>query len=275
MSLVVQLLTETDLSLVLDLSHMHTPEEQVLYTTGLLRQAIEVHRRFGKPHWLLVDEAQDLLGGQENPARLPLLQSLQVPGVCLVTWRPSCLDDALLDKIDGLVLTRQRLKQETECLSRLLANRGIDVTGLAERLGGLGEGQALVWGLAPSPDDVLMPLRFGAGPRIFPSMHHLHQHLEQGVASARRFYFRDKKGHTLPAGNLGELIDRARTLDLTTLTYHFRRGDFGRWVRDVLHDEILARWLDRLQTVDLSGEELRLALLEVLEQRYRILERLI
>jgi hypothetical protein len=172
-------------------------------------------------------------------------------------------------------LTRQSLKKEIECLDRLLANRGIDVTGLTERLGGLGEGQALEWGLAPSPDETLMPFRFGTGPRIFPSMHHLHQHLEQGVTSTRRFYFRDKKGHTLPASNLGELIDRARTLDLTTLAYHFRRGDFGRWVRDVLHDDILARWLDRLQTVDLSGEELRLAFLEALEQRYRILERLI
>jgi hydroxymethylpyrimidine pyrophosphatase-like HAD family hydrolase len=275
MSLVVQLLTETDLSLVLDLSHMPTPEERVLYTTGLLRQVIEVHRRFGKPHWLLIDEAQDLLGGQDNPARLPLLQGLKVPGVCLVTWRPSCLDDALLDKTDGLLLTRQSLKEEIECLGRLLANRGIDVTGLAERLGGLGEGQALVWGLTPSADETLMPFRFGTGPRIFPSMHHLHQHLEQGVAPARQFYFRDQTGHTLPASNLGELIDRVRTLDLTALTFHFRRGDFGRWVRDVLHDEILARWLDRLRIVDLSGEELRLAFLEALEQRYRTLERLI
>jgi hypothetical protein len=37
----------------------------------------------------------------------------------------------------------------------------------------------------------------------------------------------------------------------------------------------LARWLDRLRIVDLSGEELRLAFLEALERRYRILERLI
>jgi hypothetical protein len=33
--------------------------------------------------------------------------------------------------------------------------------------------------------------------------------------------------------------------------------------------------LDRLHTADLSGEALRLALLDVLEQRLRVLERLI
>jgi hypothetical protein len=64
-------------------------------------------------------------------------------------------------------------------------------------------------------------------------------------------------------------------VDLTVLTYHFQRGDFGRWIRDVLHDETLARWVDRLQTVDLSGEALRLALLDTLEQRRRVLGRLI
>jgi hypothetical protein len=64
-------------------------------------------------------------------------------------------------------------------------------------------------------------------------------------------------------------------VDLTVLTYHLQRGDFGRWIRDVLHDETLARWVDRLQTVDLSGEALRLALLDTLEQRRRVLGRLI
>jgi len=274
-SLTVQLLAETDLSLVLDLSHLPTPEEQVLYTTGLLRRMLEVHRRFGKPHWLLIDEAQDLLGGQGNPARLPLLQDSKVPGLCLVAWQPSRLEGGLLDRLDGFLLTRHRLSREVECLSRLLAGRGLDVSELAEHLGSLGEGQALVWGLMPSPADALTPLRLGTGPRIFPRMHHLHQYLEERVAPAQQFYFHDQTGHTVPAGNLSELIDRMRTLDLAVLAFHFQRGDYGRWIRDVLHDETLARWMDRLQTTDLSGEALLLALLDALEQRHRVLERLI
>jgi hydroxymethylpyrimidine pyrophosphatase-like HAD family hydrolase len=274
-NLIVQLLAETDMSLVLDLSRVPTPEEQVLYTTGLLRRVLETRRRLGKPHWILIDEAQDLLGGRDNPARLPLLQSFESFGVCLVTWQPSHLDQAVLERMHGFVLTRHRLSHEVDCLSRLLASRGLDVTGLPDHLGQLGEGQALIWGLTPSANDALAPLKFGAGPRIFPGMHRLHRYLEDRVASASQFYFHDQTGHTLPAGNLGELIDRVRTLDLGVVTFHFQRRDFARWIREVLHDETLARWLDRLHAAELTGEALRLALLDALEQRLRVLERLI
>jgi hydroxymethylpyrimidine pyrophosphatase-like HAD family hydrolase len=274
-SLIVQLLAETDLSLVLDLSRMPTPEERVLYATGLLRRVLELRRQLGKPHWILIDEAQDLLGGRDNPARLPLLQSFESFGVCLVTWQPSRLDEGVLDRMHGFVLTRHRLSPEVECLSRLLASRGLDVVGLPEHLGQLGEGQALIWGLLPSGSEALTPLRFGTGPRIFPWMHRLHQSLEDGVAPSKKFYFQDQRGLTLPAGNLCELIDRVRTLDRTVVALHFQRGDFARWIRDVLHDETLARWLDRLHSAELSGEEVRLALLDALEQRLRVLQRLI
>jgi hydroxymethylpyrimidine pyrophosphatase-like HAD family hydrolase len=275
MGLIVQLMAETDLSLVLDLSHVPTREEQVLYTTGLLRRVLEVHRRLGKPHWLVIDEAQDLLGGMDNPARLPLLQDPTAPGMCLVAWQPSRLDKAVLDLVDGFLLTRHRLSREVECLADLLAQRGLDVDELGEHLSKLGEGQALMWDLIPSAGDSLMPLRFSAGPRTFPKMRRLHLYLEDKVAPAKRFYFHDEMGYTAPAGNLGELIDRMHTLTPAVITFHFQRNDFSQWIRDVLHDETLARWIERLQTTELSDEALRLALLDVLEQRYRVLERLI
>jgi hydroxymethylpyrimidine pyrophosphatase-like HAD family hydrolase len=274
-SLIVQLLVETDLSLVLDLSHLPTREEQVLYTTGLLRRVLQVRRRIGKPHWILIDEAQDLLGGQDNPARLPLLESFESFGVCLITWQPSRLDQGILDRIDGFVLTRHPLSREIECLGQQLDARGLDVTGLADQLGQLGEGQALISGLTRSEPSELMPLRFGTGPRIFPWMQRMHQSLGDRVPPSKRFYFYDQTGRTRPAGNLSELIDRVRTLDSTVIEYHFQRADFGRWIRDVLHDGTLARWLERLDAAELDGEALRLALLDALEQRLRVLQRLI
>ena len=275
MSLIVQLLAETDLSLVLDLSQLPTPEEQMLYVIALLRRVMDVHRRLGKPHWLLMDEAQDLLGGPDNPVRLPLLQDPHSPGLCLVAWQPSRLNRALLNRIDGFLLTRHRLKREVECLRRLLADRSLDTSGLAERLGALGEGQALAWGLTASPAETLIPLRVRVGPRVFAQMYRLHQYLEDRVSPAQQFYFHNSAGQIAPAGNLGDLIDRMRTLDQDVINFHFKRRDFCRWILDVLHDETLARWVDRLRTANLSGEALREALLEVFEQRHRVLERLI
>jgi hydroxymethylpyrimidine pyrophosphatase-like HAD family hydrolase len=274
-SLVVQLLAETDLSLVLDLSRVPTTEEKVLYATGLLRHVLELRRRLGRPHWILIDEAQDLLGGPDNSARLPLLQGLESFGVCLATWQPSRLDQALLERMHGFILTRHRLSCEVECLSRLLARQGLDVNRLPEHLSQLEEGQALIWGLTPSTNDTLTPLRFGTGPRIFPGMHRLHRYLEERVASPKQFYFHDQTGDSLPAGNLAELIERVGALDLEVVSFHFQRGDFGHWIRDVLHDETLARWVERLHTANLSGEAMRQALLDTLNQRLRVLERLV
>ena len=88
-------------------------------------------------------------------------------------------------------------------------------------------------------------------------------------------WWRDQTGYTWPAGNLCELIDRVRTLDRAVVAFRLQRGDSARWIRDVLHYGTLARWLNRLHTADLSGETLRLAVLDLLEQRLRVLERLI
>jgi hydroxymethylpyrimidine pyrophosphatase-like HAD family hydrolase len=274
-SLVLQLLIGTGLSLAVDLSRVPTVEEQILYATGLLRRVLDMRRRLGRPHWILIDEAQGLLGGPDNPAGLSLLQGFESFGVCLVTWQPSRIDHALLKRMQGFVLTRHRLRSEVECLSRLLASHGLDVDRLPDRLGQLDEGEALIWGLAASTNETLTRFRFGTGSRIFPGMRRLHRYLEDRVAPSKQFYFHDRKGHSLPAGNLGELIERVRTLDLDVLTFHFERGDFVRWIRDVLHDKTLARWLDRLHSAEISGEALRLALLDALEQRLRVLERLI
>ncbi|HET92086.1 MAG TPA: HAD family phosphatase [Chloroflexi bacterium] len=274
-SLVVELLAETDMSLVVDLSQAPTPEESVLYTAGLLRRVLEVHRRYGKPHWLVIDEAQDLLGGPHNPAWLSLLRASQAPGVCLVTWQPSRLDMTILDAMDGFLLTRHQLTPEVDCLADVLSKRGIGVTGLGEELGTLGEGRAVMWGGVDSSQDsdLLVPFKFSIGPRTFPEMHRLHRYLEEKVAPSRQFYFHDEVGRTPPAGNLREMIDRIHTLDLQVIQFHFQRGDFARWVRGVLRDETLARWLDRLHATDLTGESLRQALLEALEQRHHVLER--
>ena len=274
-SLVIQLLAETDLSLVVSLSHLPTPQEQILYATGLLRHVLEVRQRYGKPHWLLIDEAQDLVGGQDNPIQSFLLRAPDAPGMCLVTWRPSLLNQAMLDRMDGFLLTRHSLSCEIDWLSQLLTDRGLDATGLAEKLRDLDEGQILMWGVEPPSDNELMPLRFSVGPRTFPGMHRLHRYLEDKVPPPRRFYFDDDTGRSAPVGNLSELIDRMPLLDQSVIEFHFQRGDFTKWIRHVLHDQTLARWLDRLQTTDLSGEPLRLALLEAFEQRHRVLERLI
>lgn len=275
-NLVVQLLSETDLSLVIDLSRLPSQPEQVLYAAGLLRRVTEVHQRFGKPHEIIIDEAQDLLGEHDTlgAAQLPLLRDVRPPGLCLSTWQPSRLGRALLGRMDGCLLARQRLPDEVACLGRWLSARGIDATRLAEQLDRLSEGQALLGGPTPASSWALLPVRFPLGTHTFSQMRQLHRYLDEKVTLPQQFYFHEETGRIPPAGNLAELLDRLPWLDAATVTLHFEQGDFARWIRDVLCDEALARWLGRLRSVGLSGEALRAILIDMFDQRLRMLERL-
>ncbi len=272
-SLIEQMLEETNLSLVVNLTQIPTVEERVFYVAGLLRRVLQTRQRYGKPHWLIVDEAQNLLGGRDNPATAALLQTSGATGVCMATWQPSRLNKALLERVNGMLLTKQYLDREVACVRDLLAERGVDVPDLHHTLRELGEGKTLVWGL--SSDDQVRPVRLNVGPRSFPDMKRLHRYLEEKVRPSRRFYFHNAKWKVSPAGNLSDLIDRMHILPVALIEFHFQRHDFTRWIQNVLRDETLVRWLERLHTTDLSGEDLRAAILEALEQRHRVLERVL
>ncbi len=68
------------------------------------------------------------------------------------------------------------------------------------------------------------------------------------------------------AANLDDFCEIIKTIDVTSLTFHFRRGDYGRWIRESLQDAQLARRLKRMKKSN-SGEELRNKILHSLGRR--------
>ncbi len=68
------------------------------------------------------------------------------------------------------------------------------------------------------------------------------------------------------ATNLDDFCEIIRTIDIKSLTFHFRRGDYERWISESLHDVQLARRLKRIKKSS-SGDELRKNMLHVVGRR--------
>ena len=64
-----------------------------------------------------------------------------------------------------------------------------------------------------------------------------------------------------------------QTIDIASLEYHNRRGDFGPWAEYSLQDQILSRALEDLRGAKLKGGPLRKALVEIALKRFNELSR--
>jgi len=68
------------------------------------------------------------------------------------------------------------------------------------------------------------------------------------------------------ATSLTDLLKKLDKVPLESIEFHFRRGDFEKWVGRTIGDEVLA---DRLRRVDrlIRGEELKVAIKEAVRKR--------
>jgi len=88
------------------------------------------------------------------------------------------------------------------------------------------------------------------------------------VPSGKEFLFCSAEGvcsKTL-ANSLGDFADKLDGIDEVFILFHYPRGDFQAWIRDVLGDNELA---DRMCFIKpgLSGEKLRQELKQIIELR--------
>jgi hypothetical protein len=125
----------------------------------------------------------------------------------------------------------------------------------------------------PPPEGIV---RFQVGVRTVPHIRHLHKYLRAPLPAPKRFYFHDVSGRYLGrvAANLWEFCQALNDVPLDTLRFHLTRGDYERWILDVLRDEELARRIRKLGGRNLDGNELRRALSDTVANRYDELERL-
>ncbi|HEX3982721.1 MAG TPA: HAD-IIB family hydrolase [Acidisoma sp.] len=195
----------------------------------LLHESTLWREQTGRPHWLVLDEAHEVVPAIRPGDRPSLPQGS--PNTIFITMYPEALDAEVLRQIDTVLAFGDAPAQF--------------LTPFAEITG-----QPLPPGL-PSPGlgDLLLwhPKRTEAPAVVHPlHPHQVHQrHIGKyaagNVGTWHSFYFRGPQGEmNLPAHNLYEFIEAADALDDATWLHHLQAGDYTAWFRDVIRDRDLA-----------------------------------
>jgi len=74
------------------------------------------------------------------------------------------------------------------------------------------------------------------------------------------------------AASLEEFVKKIGDVDTESLEFHFYRGDFDKWVDEVLEDNELAEGIRNLKNLKPIGEALRAQLYSIVSKRFEKLK---
>jgi hypothetical protein len=91
------------------------------------------------------------------------------------------------------------------------------------------------------------------------------------VPREKAFYFFTSIGNYTGASalSLKEFMEKINEVNVKSIEFHLYRGDFEKWVSDVLQDGELAGDIRRLQRLNLAGEPLRNQLFLTVSRRLK------
>ncbi|MEM3579658.1 MAG: DUF5752 family protein [Candidatus Bathyarchaeia archaeon] len=91
------------------------------------------------------------------------------------------------------------------------------------------------------------------------------------VPREKAFYFFTSIGNYTgeSASSLKEFMEKINEVNVKSLEFHLYRGDFEKWINEVLQDEELAAEFRKVQKSNLTGEVLRNQLHEIISRRIK------
>lgn len=260
-SAVVSLLDEGGVSLVLDLSH-YPVTLRSHYLGELLLALRPVRERKFRPHWIVLDEAQEfLLDGSEVAALLQPM--LETGGWTFVSYRPDRLSQSVLASLHHCLVTRLTDRQIGDSLRASCSVCGLQQASFDQ----IPMGSALL-----CSGEIV---RLRPAIRRVPHVRHLYKYLDVPLPPGKRFSFQTGQGPLgIEAASLQELAVLIPTLPLECLEYHDRREDFVKWADWTLGDGGLAARLRKVASRHYQGDELRETLTQVVSNHYEELRQL-
>ncbi len=226
----------------------------------LLSKLLQMRTRYGRPHWLVIDEVHHVMPADWQPPNGLLPQKLE--SVLMITVHPELLSPEMLKRVTNVIAVGTNAR---DTLARIAEMRGIEITTVPAAPEKPGE--VLLW----SADDDSVRLVETLAPTE-EHRRHSRKYAEGNLSLKRSFYFRGEQGKlNLRAKNLIQFLELAEGVDDDTWAYHFRLGDYSRWFRESINDEELAAETERVErTHDAAKAESLPLLRTAIERRYTL-----
>jgi hydroxymethylpyrimidine pyrophosphatase-like HAD family hydrolase len=254
---VLQLLRNPETHAIVNLLGLPLADRPAFFMT-LLAQLQALRAQFGRPHWLIVDEAHHLLPRLLQTTPLTLPQALD--RVLLVTVHPGEVSPPVLASVETVLAVGP---DPHKTLGQFCEASGQALTGIKPLT--LDKGQVLVWSRSAGE-----PFRMRLVPGRREQRRHSRKYAEGQLHPDNSFYFRgpDQKLN-LRAQNLVLFVQMTEGVDDETWMYHLRRGDYSFWFQEKIKDQDLAKETRSIEEqTDLSAAESRAKIKAVIEKRY-------
>jgi hydroxymethylpyrimidine pyrophosphatase-like HAD family hydrolase len=260
-----RVLRHPKMSVVVDLSHVPY-REKVDYLNALLPMLASQRRTTGLPHRIVVDEAHYFL----HEPNVRDLVDFDLGAYTFVTYRLSDIHSDLRKVIEGTIVKRTTDPRE---INTLLAMAGTmnDESVWKSVFEGLNIDEAV---LLPGIEEAGGKLRrFHLSSRSTTHVRHKSKYVDLQLIEEQAFIFMDNgKPLGSPARTLHEFVSLLKTLPVSVLEAHARRGDFSQWIGGVFHDHPLASDVRKVEQRYRLGHtrDLYNALAESIQERYEL-----
>lgn len=252
----VTLLDRPEVSLVLGLLEVELPDRPA-FLSNLLSALFEMRAHYGRPHWLLIDEAHHFMPADVSPSAVALPAAL--PGSIFITADPRALSPCVLQTVNTVVASGATAKDVIKNICGALDLAMPQLPPLPDNQ------QAWFWKLDRSEAELIEV----SEPRS-EHQRHVRKYAEGTLGEDKSFFFRGPQDKlNLRAYNLTMFVDLADGVDDDTWLHHLRQQDYSRWIKAAIGDDELAEEIAGLERhSDPDADETRSLIRSAIQRRY-------
>jgi len=232
--------------------------DRPLYFSRLLPRLQELKSAYGRPHWLIVDEAHYLMPTNWN--RAADIREGLLSETMMITVHPSHMSKAVLQAVRTIITVG---KHQRKTLIEICDAAGLDAP--TDHNSALDKHHNHIWHV----NNGSKPIAFTPAKPTHQHLRHLRKYAE-GDLGRHSFYFtgEDKKLN-LKAQNLAIFMQIAEGIDDDTWQYHLKNHDYSKWFKEyVKHDE-LGQATEAIENDEsLSAADSRKKIKQEIEERF-------
>lgn len=255
---IIHVLRHSESSVVINLLALPAHDRPMFFGGTLLPHLQELRTVYGRPHWLVLDEAQYLVPSSWDQS-LEFTRDL-IRETIVITVHPSHLAKTVLLACDTVIAIGSSPEITFSEYSHAI---GMQPPTLHN--GFQSDRRSYVWFKKTG----IPPAAFRCAPARGPHQRHIRKYAEGDLGAYHSFYFTGPNHRlNLRAQNLQVFMQLADGLDDATWQFHLRRHDYSRWFRGSIRDEALAQVAEGIENSSLCTNSSRAHIRAAIEERY-------